>query len=99
MAFIPRPDPGIHAYEPYLDQPPPPPRRAPRDPNEPPGDSELSWGPGLIPPHANGQPPSRGGMYQGKAPRVELPEGHLRPRQVKPRRGELRGYPGRRIAP
>ena len=37
--------------------------------------SEFSWGPGLTPPELADAPPSDGGMYRGKAPRAEEPEG------------------------
>jgi hypothetical protein len=48
------------------------PRKA-RDPEAGnPGPSEFSWGPGLVPPGKENAPPSRGGMYRGQCPPVEL---------------------------
>ncbi|SRX95091.1 hypothetical protein MSP7336_03355 [Mycobacterium shimoidei] len=61
------------------------------------GDTELSWGEGLVAPHANGLPPSMGGQYMPKAPAVEpLPGsgGVGPPRQRWRPRSEARGYPG-----
>lgn len=37
--------------------------------------SEYSWGPGLTPPELADAAPSQGGMYSGRAPRAEEPEG------------------------
>jgi hypothetical protein len=58
----------------------------------------MDWGPGLVPHHANGRPPSLGGMYMPRCPEVELltPQS-LRPREVRHKRGEATGYPGERI--
>ena len=91
---------GIHAAESYREAPPAPRyRERHRNPNDPTGDSELSWGPGLVPRLANGRLPSEGGMYVPRCPRVELPPGRLAPREIKPDRNELRGHPGHKIAP
>ena len=48
------------------------------------GDTEFSWGPGLVPPGKEHAPPSEGGMYRPKAPKVV---------------GNLNGRPGLRVAP
>jgi hypothetical protein len=40
----------------------------PLDPNETPGASEFSWGPGVQPKWAKNLPPDEGGMYKGKTP-------------------------------
>lgn len=34
-------------------------------------ESEMSWGAGLVPQGLEDAPPSHGGRYQGKAPRVD----------------------------
>jgi hypothetical protein len=94
---------GVTAPEPYRD---PVPvdwwQRGSADYREPlhlsyeqPGESEFGYGGGLCPRIYNGLPPSQGGVYMPKCPRVELrsPES-LRPRQVRRKRGEARGYPG-----
>jgi hypothetical protein len=92
-------DPGIYAPEPYLDPPPRPRRRRirPRDPSDPSEAGEMDWGPGLIPRHANGRPPSEGGQYMPKCPPVELPGMSLTPRQQRRPKGEVKGYPGERV--
>jgi hypothetical protein len=70
-----------------------------RTPDEP---SEFSWGPGLVPPSKETAPPSRGGMYRGKCPPVELtrsPDLSVRARPAKPQPGDPPpGYPGEQIA-
>jgi hypothetical protein len=95
------------APEPYKDPPlrPPPRRRFAQNPHtlarDQTGDqsSEFGYGPGLVAPHLNGQPPSEGGVYMPRAPRVDPPpSGVGRPRQRKRPRGEVRGYPGEQIA-
>ena len=59
-----------------------------------PGDSEMSWGPGLVPPGKEHALPSERGMYRPKCPDMTEP----------PRSGPLRsdepprGYPGEQIA-
>jgi hypothetical protein len=67
------------------------------------GPSEFSWGPGLVPPGKENAPPSRGGMYRGKCPPVELtgsPDLIVRARQARQKPGDPpRGYPGKRVAP
>ena len=60
--------------------------------------TEFGWGAGLVAPHANGRPPSEGGIYLPKAPPVELPGQSLTPRQKHRPPGEVRGYPGDRAA-
>ena len=55
---------GIVAPEPYREPPVPPPRRYPVHVN--PGDTEMSFGPGLVAPQYNGRPPSEGGIYMPK---------------------------------
>jgi hypothetical protein len=77
-------------------------RRRARDPEAcKPGGSEMSWGPGLVPPGKENAPPSRGGVYRGKCPPVELarsPDLSVRATQGSPKRGDPpRGYPGDRI--
>lgn len=96
---------GVFAPEPLRD--PPPYRestryRYPRDPlsgQAETGDTEMSWGEGLVAPHANGTAPRDGGQYMPKCPRVDPPRSGVgRPRQHRSPRGEARGYPGDRIA-
>jgi len=74
-----------------------------RDPNKDYRDaSEFSWGPGLVPAGKENAPPSRGGMYRGMCPPVELTSStdlSVRARQPRPKRGDPpRGYPGERIS-
>ena len=52
---------GITPPEPYKEPPPQPPKQRPL--SRYPGDTEMSWGPGLVAPCYNGKPPS-----QGKSP-------------------------------
>lgn len=62
--------------------------------------TEFSWGPGPVAPHLNGRPPSEGGVYMPRSPRVDPPhnaERVGRPRQHSRPRGEARGYSGERI--
>lgn len=33
--------------------------------------SEMSWGPGNVPPRLEDAPPNQGGVYRGKAPRLD----------------------------
>jgi hypothetical protein len=77
------------------------PRKA-RDPEAgSPGESEFSWGPGLVPPGKETAPPSQGGVYRGKCPPVELtPSADLsvQARETRWKRGDPpRGYPGERV--
>ncbi|MCW2685451.1 MAG: hypothetical protein JWR37_341 [Mycobacterium sp.] len=88
------------APEPWRDQPAPyvPPRRAPQNPNQLARDkrnqeTEMGHGAGLVAPHANGRPPSEGGVYMPKCPPVDAYG-----RQLPRRRGEARGYPGEIVA-
>jgi hypothetical protein len=89
--------------EPYRDPPPAARwrRRSFQDPHllacEQTGDqsTEFGYGPGLVAPHLNGEPPSDGGVYMPRAPRVDPPPtGVGQPRQHKRPKGEVRGYPG-----
>lgn len=50
--------------------------------------SEFSWGPGLAPPGKEYAPPSKGGLYRGRAPSIVSP----------PRRKDVPGYPGDPVA-
>ena len=95
------------APEPWREVPPPPePRR--RKPSNPlllardkvgtDQTTEFGYGPGLVAPHLNGAPPSEGGIYMPKCPRVELRGNSLTPRQKRPPRGEAKGYPGDPVA-
>ena len=95
------------APEPYKDPPPEPPwrRRGAQDPLlldcQQTGDqsTEFGYGAGLVAPHLNGAPPSEGGVYMPKAPRVDPPRSGVGlPRQHKRPKGEARGYPGDVIA-
>jgi hypothetical protein len=97
--------PGVFAPEPWREpppRPPEPPRGRSRDPlsgQAETGDTEMSWGEGLIAPHANGRPPSEGGQYLPRCPRVDPPTyGVGPPRQHRRPRGEVRGYPGEIVA-
>jgi hypothetical protein len=82
------------APEPWRDVPAAPiPTRRPRDPAETTGESELSWGPGLVPPKYNGRPPSGGGQYMPKCPPVELAVGAVQPREKRIPRDAIKGYP------
>ena len=94
------------APQPAKDAEPQPPRRSrlsrdpfEHDPNN--QKTEFGYGPGLVPKHLNGLPPSHGGVYMPKCPRVELgqpsPDLSVIPKQVKRPRGEARGYPGDRV--
>lgn len=64
----------------------------------PDGSSEISWGPGPVPPGKENAPPSQGGVYRAKCPPVEItPSDDLsvRSRETRWRRGDPpRGYPG-----
>jgi hypothetical protein len=92
--------------EPYRDPPPPEPLRCgAQNPLqlacEQAGDlsTEFSWGPGPIAPHLNGRPPSEGGKYMPRAPRVDPPvSGVGRRRQHRRSFDEARGYPGEQVA-
>lgn len=95
------------ASEPWKDPPleGPPRRHAHQDPfllhRDLPGDqsTEFSFGPGPVAPHLNGETPENGGIYIGKAPRVDPPaSGVGRPKQHSSRHKEARGNPGQRIA-
>jgi hypothetical protein len=61
-------------------------------------ETEMSWGPGMIPHYVNDQPPSMHGQYMPKCPRTELRGFSLTPRQKLRSRNEVRGYPGDQIA-
>ena len=65
------------------------------------GTSEFSWGPGLVPPGKETEPPSEGGIYRGVCPPVELSPSRdlsVRARQVRRKPGDPpRGYPGDRV--
>ena len=62
-------------------------------------ESELGFGSGVVAPHLNGAPPSEGGMYIGRSPRVDPPASGVGvPRQHRRPRDEVRGYPGERIS-
>lgn len=90
---------GISAPEPWREQPPRPPiyRRNPDSPDHSAEHGEFDWGPGLVPPHANGAPLSEGGMYLPKCPEVELPPGRFRPREKRLPRNVVRGDSGYRV--
>jgi hypothetical protein len=97
---------GVSAPEPWRDPPLWPTRtrwRSPRDPlsgQAETGGTEMSWGEGLVAPHANGMAPTDGGQYMPRAPRVDPPRcGVGAPRPHRSPRGEARGYPGDRIGP
>lgn len=95
--------------EPYRDPPPAPPsQRGAQNPlrlhRDQAGDqsTELSWGPGPVAPHLNGRPPSEGGKYFGRSPRVDPPRNEYgvgQPRQHRRPRDEAKGYPGEQVAP
>lgn len=82
---------GITAPEPYKEPPPRSRKRYPVHVN--PGDTEMSFGPGLVPPQYNGRPPSEGGIYMPKAPPVDE-AGREIPRNPR----QARGYPGEQVA-
>lgn len=94
---------GIHAPEPWREPPPPPPQRY-RTSGDPlrgqadTGDTEMSWGAGLVAPHANGLPPSLGGQYMPKCPPVDLYGLSLTPQQKRRPPNEACGYPGNQLA-
>lgn len=52
------------------------------------GPTELSWGPGLVAPGKEYAPPSEDGFYRGRSPSMVDP----------PRRRDVPGYPGERVA-
>ncbi|GLB83489.1 hypothetical protein [Mycobacterium kiyosense] len=59
--------------------------------------TEFSFGPGPVAPHLNGQPPSEGGVYRPRAPRVDPPRNEYgvgMPRQHRRPSNEAKGYPG-----
>lgn len=95
------------APEPWREpEPQPPPRRYPDDPCTLARDkrnqvTEFGYGPGLVPRHLNGRPPSEGGIYMPKCPPVEVrgnsPGLSVILRQKPRPKGEARGYPGDRI--
>lgn len=94
------------APEPHRDPPPPtPPQHGAQNPLqlhcEQTGDqsTEFSWGPGPVAPHLNSRPPSEGGNYMPRAPRVDPPvSGVGRPRQHRRPHDEVKGYPGEQVA-
>lgn len=66
-----------------------------------PGDqsTEFSFGPGPVAPHLNGAPPSEGGVYRGRPPRLDPPPNGIgTPRPHHRPRGEARGCPGDQVA-
>jgi hypothetical protein len=81
---------GVTAPEPYKEQPAPPPPQRPVHIN--PGDTEFSFGPGLVAPQYNGRPPNQGGVYMPKCPPVDESG-----RQKRRPAGEVKGYPGERV--
>lgn len=87
------------APEPWRERPARPTPPTCRDPSEPAGDSEFSWGPGLVPRRYNGLSPSENGIYMPRCPRVDPPvSGIGPPRQVRRPPGEARGFPGEVVA-
>jgi len=92
---------GHYVHNPYPEPDPEPyQRRYGNDPLqlhcEQAGDqsTEFSWGPGPVAPHLNGRPPSEGGIYMPRAPRVDPPRNEYgvgQPRQHKRPRDEVRG--------
>lgn len=93
--------------EPYRDPPlsGPARRRGPQDPlllaRDRTGDqsTEFSYGPGPVAPHLNGRPPSEGGAYMPRSPRVDPPASGIgRPRPHRRSASEARGYPGEQVA-
>ncbi len=96
----------VHNPEPYRDPPPrEPPHSGAQNPlrlaREQAGDqsTEFSWGPGPVAPHLSSRPPSEGGKYMPRAPRVDPPiSGVGRPRQHRRPRDEVKGYPGEQAA-
>jgi hypothetical protein len=95
-----------HAPEPWRDPPPAaPPRQLAQDPHvlacDQTGDqsTEFSFGPGPAAPHLNGRPPSEGGIYMPRSPRVDPPASRVgRPRQHRRPPGEARGDAGEQVA-
>lgn len=93
------------APEPWREVPPTPSdrRRGPQNPqvlarDQGRADTEFGYGAGLVAPHLNGAPPSEGGIYMGKSPRVDPPaSGFGPPRQHRRPRGEAKGYPGEKV--
>jgi len=60
--------------------------------------TEFSFGPGPVAPHLNGKPPYEGGVFRGRAPRVDPPPSGIgTPRPHRRPRGEARGCPGDQI--
>ena len=59
-----------------------------------PGDTEFSWGAGLVPPEKEYDPPSRRGMYRPKAPDMTVKRKPGSPRRDEP----PPGFPGEIIA-
>lgn len=61
--------------------------------------TEFSFGPGPVAPHLNDRPPSEGGVYRARAPRID-PPGRRNPERVGPPRQhrrpreEAQGFPG-----
>lgn len=82
---------GITPPEPYKEPPSQPPKQRPL--SRYPGDTEMSWGPGLVAPCYNGKPPSQGGLYMPKCPPVDESGKQL---PIPPR--QARGFPGERKA-
>ena len=59
------------------------------------GDTEFSWGPGMVPPGYEHAPPRNGGMHIGRAPSMTEPRCNRRYRKGDP----PRGYPGDLVKP
>lgn len=62
--------------------------------------TEFSFGPGPVAPHLNGRPPSEGGVYRPRAPRLDPPRnpyGVGQPRQHRRPPDEARGYSGEQV--
>jgi hypothetical protein len=66
--------------------------------------TEFSWGPGPVAPHLNSRPPSEGGKYMPRAPRIDPPTSNNPyavgpPRQHRRAPDEAKGYAGDQVAP
>jgi hypothetical protein len=98
------------APEPYRDPPPPTAQQSgAQNPLrlhcEQAGDqsTEFSWGPGPVAPHLNSRPPSEGGKYMPRAPRIDPPASSNPyavgpPRQHRRPPDEAKGYAGDKLA-
>jgi hypothetical protein len=91
----------VTAPQPWRDPPPAAPSKRPaqdphlldRDKSQRETETEMSWGKGLVPAHLNGKPHNEGGIYMATPPAVDITG-----REVPRPRGEVRAYPGERIA-